>query len=52
MMTLSSTSPLLAIVGVTLMAGEVMLWRIGHPRDSRRSPVSIAQPVSLPIAAP
>jgi hypothetical protein len=52
MMTLSSTGPLLAIVGVTRVTGEVTLWRIGHPADSRRSPVSIAQPVSPPAAAP
>jgi poly-beta-hydroxyalkanoate depolymerase len=51
MITLSPTDPLLAIVGVMLAAGELTLWRIGHPRDSRRSPVTIAQSVSPPAAA-
>ncbi len=28
----SYTGPLLGIVGITLAAGEVMLWRMSHPR--------------------
>jgi hypothetical protein len=31
----SYTAPLLAIVAVTLLVGEVMLWRMGHPRQPR-----------------
>ena len=38
----SYTGPLIGIVGVTLAAGEVILWRMSHPR--RRAPL---EPVSL-----
>jgi len=31
----SYTGPLLGIVGLTLVAGEVMLWRMSHPRKPR-----------------
>jgi amino acid transporter len=34
----SYTAPLLGIVVVTLVAGEVMLWRMGHPRRPRPEP--------------
>ncbi len=37
----SYTGPLLGIVGLTLVAGEVMLWRMSHPRQPRTSPVAI-----------
>jgi amino acid transporter len=34
----SYTGPLLGIVVVTLVAGEVILWRMGHPRRPRPEP--------------
>jgi amino acid transporter len=37
----SYTGPLLGIVGLTLVAGEVMLWRMSHPRRPRTLPVAI-----------
>jgi amino acid transporter len=37
----SYTGPLLGIVGLTLVAGEVTLWRMSHPRRPRTSPVAI-----------
>lgn len=50
----SYTGPLLGIVGVTLVAGEVMLWRMSHPRKPRTRPVTgqrVGQPsVSGPQA--
>lgn len=36
----SYTDPLLAIVVVTLVAGEVILWRMSHPRKPRMQPVA------------
>lgn len=41
----SYTGPLLAIVGVTLAAGEVILWRMSHPRRrAPRKPLSLGRP--------
>jgi amino acid transporter len=40
----SYTGPLLGIVAVTLLAGEVMLWRMSHPRKPHRAPVAAEQP--------
>jgi amino acid transporter len=40
----SYTGPLLGIVGVTLLAGEVMLWRMSHPRKPRMTPAAAEQP--------
>ncbi len=31
----SYTGPLLGIVAVTLLAGEIILWRMSHPRQPR-----------------
>ena len=45
----SYTGPLLAIVGVTLVAGEMMLWRMGHPRRPRAGRVQGARPARTGI---
>ena len=42
----SYTGPLLGIVVLTLLAGEVMLWRMAHPRGMRPQPVTAQQPAS------
>ncbi len=39
------TGPLLGIVAVTLAAGEVIPWRMSHPRPTRRQAATAAQPV-------
>jgi glutamate:GABA antiporter len=44
----SYTGPLLAIVAVTLLAGEVMLWRMSHPRRPRTTPVTAQQQPAQP----
>ena len=46
----SYTGPLLAIVAVALAAGELILWRIGHPRKGPLEKQGIA-PVTTPSAA-
>jgi amino acid transporter len=46
----SYTGPLLGIVGVTLLAGEVMLWRMSHPRQPRRQPLASKQPAQPRIS--
>lgn len=50
----SYTGPLLGIVGVTLAAGELMLWRMSHPRRPRRIAAAGEQPAkpTTVIAAP
>jgi glutamate:GABA antiporter len=48
----SYTGPLLGIVGVTLLAGEVMLWFMAHPRHKRPDPVALPQPSSSGARAP
>jgi len=40
----SYTGPLLGIVVATLAAGEVMLWRMSHPRKPRLTAVASQQP--------
>ncbi|HEX7609034.1 MAG TPA: APC family permease [Solirubrobacteraceae bacterium] len=46
----SYTGPLLGIVVVTLLAGEVMLWRMGHPRAPRLQSAPAQKP-TLPSAS-
>jgi glutamate:GABA antiporter len=43
----SYTGPLLGIVGATLVAGEVMLWRMSHPRKPRMQELA-GQPSGSP----
>ena len=40
----SYTGPLVGIVVVTLLAGEIMLWRMSHPRKPHRTPVAGTPP--------
>lgn len=47
----SYTGPLLGIVVATLAAGELILWRMGHPRRSRRRREGAQQPVAIEPAA-
>ncbi len=42
----SYTGPLLGIVVLTLLAGEVMLWRMAHPRGRRPESLAVQQPAS------
>jgi hypothetical protein len=46
----SYTGPLLGIVGITLAAGEVMLWRMSHPRHPHTQGQIEPQPQPRPTA--
>ena len=46
----SYTGPLLGIVFVTLLAGEIMLWRMSHPRKPQRSTVATAPPPAAGVS--
>jgi len=60
----SYTGPLLGIVGVALAAGEVMLWRMSHPRHPKATattqapatppaqPMATGQPATLSVGRP